>query len=65
MQPRRRRKTPNTRGLCNWLDQAAEQMQSVEPSHDKAYGLITIALAYQRLRASFPEAEGSLIAQSR
>jgi CHAT domain-containing protein/Tfp pilus assembly protein PilF len=45
----------------NWLDQAVEQMQTVESSHDKAYGLITIALAYQRLRASFPESDRALL----
>jgi len=44
-----------------WLDQAAEQIQSIEPSHDKAYTMITIGLAYQHLRASRPDLKETLL----
>src|SRR2546427_906936 len=44
-----------------WLDQAAEQIQSIEPSHDKAYTMITIGLAYQHLRASMPDLKATLL----
>ena len=44
------------------LDMALEQLQSVQPSHDKAYGLINIGLAYGGLRAALPEARKPLYA---
>ncbi len=36
------------------LDMALEQMRDVGPSHDKAYGLINIGLAYGGLHVSLP-----------
>src|SRR5262249_49175297 len=42
------------------LDMALAHLQSTESSHDKAYGLINIGLAYNDLRASLPEAHADL-----
>jgi CHAT domain-containing protein len=42
------------------LDRAREQMQGVEPSHDTAYDLINIGLAYANLRPALPEAHARL-----
>ena len=42
------------------LDTAWAQMQSVPPSHDKAYSFINIGLAYASLSASLSEDETSL-----
>src|SRR5439155_20024516 len=36
------------------LDKTADQIQRLEPSHDVAYGLITIGLAYRTLRSHLP-----------
>jgi CHAT domain-containing protein/Tfp pilus assembly protein PilF len=44
-----------------FLDQAVEQMPALEPSHDKAYGLITAALAYQVLMKRVPDSQESLL----
>ncbi|MBI3988966.1 MAG: CHAT domain-containing protein [candidate division NC10 bacterium] len=42
------------------LDMALEQMSGLGPSHDKAYGLITIGLGYHDLRPHLPDAKDSL-----
>ena len=42
------------------LDQAADQSQSLEPSHDTAYGLITIGTTYCTLRSHLPDASSAL-----
>ena len=42
------------------LDKAADQSQNLEPSHDTAYGLITIGLAYRTLRSHLPDSSGAL-----
>ena len=43
------------------LDKAADQSQHLEPSHDTAYGLITIGLTYRTLRSHLPDAQGALL----
>jgi len=40
------------------LDQAVEKLQRVPPSHEKAYALIAIGLAYHELRAHLSDADG-------
>ena len=42
------------------LDQALEQVQRLSPSHDKAYGLITISLIAQDLRPHLPGSNAPL-----
>ena len=42
------------------LDSAAEQIQPLEPTQEKAMGLMNIGLAYFNLRSSFPETKDSL-----
>jgi CHAT domain-containing protein/Tfp pilus assembly protein PilF len=42
------------------LDAAADQIQSLEPTQEKAMGLMNIGLAYFNLRSSFPETKDSL-----
>jgi CHAT domain-containing protein len=43
------------------LDQAAEQARRLQPSHDAAYGLITIGLTYRTLRSHLPDAADALL----
>jgi CHAT domain-containing protein/Tfp pilus assembly protein PilF len=43
------------------LDEALNQMRALEPSHDKVYGLLNVALAYDELRASLPSAHDALL----
>jgi CHAT domain-containing protein len=43
------------------LDEAVEQMQRLQPLHDKAYGLIKIALGYDHLRPSLPDVRDALL----
>jgi CHAT domain-containing protein/Tfp pilus assembly protein PilF len=43
------------------LDRALEQIRALEPSHDKASGLITIGLAYDELRSRLPDSRDSLL----
>jgi CHAT domain-containing protein/Tfp pilus assembly protein PilF len=43
------------------LDRALDQIRALEPSHDKAHGLITIGLAYDDLRLRLPESKDSLL----
>jgi tetratricopeptide (TPR) repeat protein len=42
------------------VDRAADQSQHLEPSHDTAYGLITIGVAYRTLRSHLPGSRGDL-----
>jgi CHAT domain-containing protein/Tfp pilus assembly protein PilF len=42
------------------LDQALDQMRGLENSHDKAYGLISIGLAYHDLHAHLPDSKDLL-----
>ncbi len=44
----------------DFFDQAVEEMMALEPSHEKAYGLITAGLAYQKLSLHFPDAKDAL-----
>ena len=43
------------------LDQALEQVRRLNPSHDKAYGLITISLIAQDLRPHLPDSGAPLM----
>jgi CHAT domain-containing protein/Tfp pilus assembly protein PilF len=43
------------------LDRALDQIRALEPSHDKAYGLINIGLAYDNLRSGLPDSKDSLL----
>ena len=43
------------------LDRALDQIRALEPSHDKAYGLINISLAYDDLRSRLPDSKDSLL----
>jgi CHAT domain-containing protein len=43
------------------LDQARVQIETLGPSHDKAYGMINIALAYNELRPSLPGSNDALL----
>jgi CHAT domain-containing protein/Tfp pilus assembly protein PilF len=43
------------------LDKAFDQMAALEPSHDKAAGLVNIGLGYFDLRANLPDAKESLL----
>ena len=43
------------------LDTALDQIRVLEPSHDKAQGLITIGLAYDDLRLRFPDSKEPLL----
>jgi CHAT domain-containing protein len=45
----------------DWLDQALDALQDVEPSHDKAMNLIQVGLGYQQLRASMPAMDAPLL----
>jgi CHAT domain-containing protein/Tfp pilus assembly protein PilF len=42
------------------LDAAAEEIRSLEPTQDKAWGLMNIGLGYLSLRSSLPDAKDSL-----
>jgi CHAT domain-containing protein len=42
------------------LDRAADQSQKLEPSHDTAYGLVTIGVTYRTLHAHLPDSSGAL-----
>jgi CHAT domain-containing protein/Tfp pilus assembly protein PilF len=46
------------------LDRASEQTRTLEPSHDKAFTLINIGLAYHRLRSQLPDLTGALLLQA-
>jgi tetratricopeptide (TPR) repeat protein len=46
------------------LDQAMQQLGGLEPSHDRAYGLISLGLAYNDLRVHLPEAHDRLLLQA-
>src|SRR5262249_56593758 len=41
------------------LDSALVEIRASEPSHDKAYGLINIGLAYDDLRSRLPDSKDS------
>ena len=43
------------------LDKALDQMRALEPSHDKAAGLVNIGLAYFDLRSNLPDVKDSLL----
>jgi CHAT domain-containing protein/Tfp pilus assembly protein PilF len=43
------------------LDRALDQVRTLEPSHDKAYGLINIGLAYDDLRSRLPDSKDALL----
>ena len=43
------------------LDRALDQIRALEPSHDKAYGLINVGLAYDDLRSKLPDSKDSLL----
>jgi CHAT domain-containing protein len=43
------------------LDEAWEQMQRLEPVHNKAYGLIKIGLGYDQLRTHLPDLRDALL----
>src|SRR5262245_10304699 len=45
----------------DWLDLAFDALKDFEPSHDKAMNLIQVGLGYQRLRASMPAMDASLL----
>lgn len=44
-----------------WLDTAQEQLQHVQPSHDKTYGLISLGQAYDALRPYAPDIRDQLL----
>lgn len=46
------------------LEQALEQIQALPPSHDKAYGLISLGLIGNDLRPHLPEPHNSLLLRS-
>ncbi len=48
----------------NQLDQALADLDSTPPSHDRAYGLITIGLTYDKLRSSLPLQHAELMKTS-
>ena len=41
------------------LNRVLDQIRALEPSHDKAYGLINIGLAYDNLRSGLPDSKDS------
>jgi CHAT domain-containing protein len=43
------------------LDNALDEIRGLEPSHDKASGLISIGLAYDDLQSKLPESKDSLL----
>jgi CHAT domain-containing protein/uncharacterized protein HemY len=43
------------------LDRALDQIRALDPSHDKAGGLINIGLAYYKIRVSLPESKDPLL----
>ena len=43
------------------LDNALDEIHTLEPSHDKASGLISIGLAYDELRAKLPDSKDALL----
>ncbi len=43
------------------LDNALDEIRALEPSHDKASGLISIGLAYDDLRSKLPESKDALL----
>ena len=58
MVSRQREQYAESRAL---LDEALNQTRALEPSHDKAYGLLNIGLAYDELRASLPSSHDVLL----
>lgn len=44
-----------------WLDQALSQLQGLEHTRDKAYGLLSIGLAYHDLQAALPALANTLL----
>ena len=49
------------KGAKALLDNALDEIRALEPSHDKASGLITIGLAYDDLRSRLPDLKDSLL----
>ncbi len=49
------------RGSQDRLDQTLDLVQGLEPSHDKAYALIAVGLAYDALRPLLPSARDLLL----
>jgi len=45
----------------NWLDQALDGLKDLEPSHDKAVGLIQVGLGYQQLLPAMEAMKAPLI----
>src|SRR5690349_14210247 len=43
------------------LDNALDEIHTLEPSHDKASGLISIGLGYDELRAKLPDSKDALL----
>ena len=43
------------------LDRARDQIRALEPSHDKAYSLVNIGLAYDDLHSRLPDSKDSLL----
>ncbi len=48
----------------NWLDQALDGLKDLEPSHDKATGLIHVGLGYQQLLPAMPDVREPLLLRS-
>src|SRR3989475_12083702 len=46
------------------LDEALKQVRTLDDSYDKAYGLISIGLAYKDLRPRLPDTNGALMLQA-
>lgn len=46
------------------LDRASTQVRALEDSHDKAFSLITIGLAYNNLRARLPDRKEALLTEA-
>src|SRR5438876_3548225 len=51
-------------GAKDRLDQALKQVRTLDDSYDKAYGLISIGLAYKDLRPHLPDTNGELMLQA-
>lgn len=48
----------------SWMDQAAQRLRTLPPSHDKAYGLITLGLGYADLGARVAGERDRLLVQA-
>jgi len=51
-------------GAKEQLDQAAEVIKGLAPSHDEAYGLITIGLTYHKLRPYLADGKDDLLGRA-